>query len=63
MGAIAAKTTISLMGYDRSSHGGELVTRSNGHGSVKLSRAQAADSLTALGCNETEIARQLDGIG
>ena len=31
MGAIAAKTTISLMGYDGSSHGGELVTRSQGH--------------------------------
>jgi transketolase len=32
------------------------------HGSVKLSREQAADSLTALGCNESEIGRLLDGI-
>jgi transketolase len=33
------------------------------HGSVKLSRTQARDSLVALGCNESEIARLLDGIG
>jgi transketolase len=32
------------------------------HGSVKLSREQAGDSLTALGSNETEIARLLDGV-
>jgi transketolase len=32
------------------------------HGSVKLSAAQAADSLVALGCNESEIARLLDGV-
>jgi len=32
------------------------------HGSVKLSREQACDSLSALGCNETEITRLLDGI-
>ena len=31
------------------------------HGSVKLSRTQAADSLTALGCSETEIGGLLDG--
>jgi len=33
------------------------------HGSVKLTRTQAADSLTALGCNESEIKRLLDGVG
>ena len=32
------------------------------HGSVKLSREQAGDSLSALGCNETEITGLLDGI-
>ena len=31
MGAIAAKTIISLTGYDGTNHGGELVTRNNGH--------------------------------
>jgi len=33
------------------------------HGSVKLSREQAGDSLKALGCSGTEIMRLLDGIG
>jgi len=32
------------------------------HGSVKLSREPAGDSLSALGCNETEITGLLDGI-
>ena len=32
------------------------------HGSVKLSRTQAGDSLAALECNDREIARLLDGV-
>jgi transketolase len=33
------------------------------HGSVKLTRAQAEDSLTALGRSKSEISRWLDGPG